>query len=303
MPAIAPRRASNEPAVSLLRDRLAEGGGFANRPGGGARPDATAWGALALRAGDEGADMRRATLDRLARDQSSDGRVALSSDHPESIWPTPLAILAWEGSPDHADAQSRALKFLVGARGKRTQRSEDSPLGHDARLKGWPWIEGTFAWVGPTALGVLALRASGRGNHPRAHEGVELILDRQLPAGGWNYGNSLVFGRELLASPESTGMALAALAGRAEEPAIAKSLDYLIESARELRTPLGLGWALLGLSAWERRPPEAGDWIEDCLARQGRFGAYHTAQLAIALIARGAPEGLLAMLERPEGAR
>ena len=43
-----------------------------------------------------------------------------------------------------------------------------------------------------------------------------MMLDRQLPHGGWNYGNTYVFGRELRPMPESTGAALTGLAGQVE---------------------------------------------------------------------------------------
>ena len=62
-------------------------------------------------------------------------------------------------------------------------------------------------------MGILALKAVGFAGHDRVKEAVRMILNRQLPSGGWNYGNTTVFKRELLPMPEHTGQALCALSG------------------------------------------------------------------------------------------
>jgi hypothetical protein len=68
---------------------------------------------------------------------------------------------------------------------------------------------------------VIALKATGHLQHDRVREGIRMMLDRQLPHGGWNYGNSVVFGRELRPMPESTGAALTGLAGQVEVEVVA----------------------------------------------------------------------------------
>jgi hypothetical protein len=112
-----------------------------------------------------------------------------------------------------------------------------------------------------------------------------MILDRQLPHGGWNYGNTTVFGRELHPMPESTGAALAGLAGQAEHGAVARSLDYLQGEVDRLRTPVSLGWALLGLAAWDLSPSNGAALVERCLANQARYGEYDTSALSLLLLA------------------
>ena len=99
-----------------------------------------------------------------------------------------------------------------------------------------------------------------------------MILDRQLPHGGWNYGNTLVFGRELPPMPESTGAALAGLAGQVDRRAVARSLDYLRGEVDRFRTPISLGWSLLGLAAWDLWPSNGTALVERCLANQSRYG-------------------------------
>ncbi len=205
--------------------------------------------------------------------------------HPEVHWPTALAILAWQGSPTSQSAQNQAIRFLLDTTGVHYRRRQDSPFGHDTLLKGWGWVGGTHSWVEPTAITIAALQASGYGGHNRVREAVLMLLDRQLPHGGWNYGNTLVYGQELRPMPESTGVALAALAAHVTQDDVAQSLEYLQAVVEGLQTPLALGWSLLGLAAWNRFPPQGENLIERCLSSQSRYGEYDTAALCLLLMA------------------
>ena len=213
--------------------------------------------------------------------------------HPGAYAPTSLALLAWNRAAPYAAARSAALAFLVGHAGERFARSADSALEIDPELSGWPWIDKTFSWCEPTALALLALEVEQRGDDSRATEGRRLLLDRQLPSGGWNYGNTRVFGNELRPAPEATGLVLAALAGRLERSTVAASLDYLARQAPRLPTPLALGWTLLALASWGERPPASDTWLAQTLARAERYGGYETAELALLAIAASAPAGIL----------
>jgi len=51
--------------------------------------------------------------------------------------------------------------------------------------------------------------------HPRADEAVQLMLDRILPGGGCNYGNTIVLDQLLRPHIQPTGIVLLALAGDA----------------------------------------------------------------------------------------
>ena len=264
-----------------LARRILPEGGYADRPQGQFRSDATAWGILASRAlglSQESLEQHRA---RLLQEQQQDGRVRLSVQHPECFWPTALAILAWQDSPISRVSQDLAVKFLLNSAGIHFQRKPNDIVTHDTSLKGWPWIEHTHSWVEPTAMCVLALRTAGHGQHDRVKEAIRMILDRQLPHGGWNVASTIVFGKELVAVPEGTGCALASLAGVIEERDVARSLDYLQGQVDRLRTPISLGWSLLGLAAWGRWPTKRSALVERCLANQRRYGAYDTSSLCL----------------------
>lgn len=274
-------------AAALLRPALGGDGGFAERPGGRFRPDATAWAAIALAGtAGEGAILAARACDRLAAAQRPDGSVPVAAEHPAAVWPTALALLAWQTAGGWTQARERAEGFLLSVTGTRAEGGSVPELGHDVSLRGWPWTVGAHSWVEPTALALLALRRAGRASHPRVGEGLRLLLDRQLSGGGWNYGNTTVFGAELAPQPDATGAALAALAGAAQGAAVAASLALLERELPGLGTPVSLAWAIVGLGRWGRLPATASVLAGECFAREERYGGYGTTARALLSIAR-----------------
>lgn len=266
---------------AALSRRVLPKGGFAGSLGGPFQVDSTVWGALAFRACGGSNEILEGLRALLAREQNGDGRVCVNRVHPASYWPTPLAILAWQNSLASQAALDRAVKFLLRTTGTHFVKKPDDPSGHDPNLKGWPWIEDTHSWVEPTAMCVMALRAVGHGQHARVHEAIRMMLDRQLSHGGWNIGNTLVFGRELHPNPESTGAALTGLARVVDRGKVSRSLEYLQGEVDRLRTPISLGWSLLGLAAWDLWPSNGAALVERCLANQARYGDYDTSSLSL----------------------
>jgi hypothetical protein len=282
--------------IRQLQDRALSGGGFAIRQGGDFRPDATAWAVIALTALGMGAELTEAARQRLAAGQLGDGRVSISPDHPQCFWPTSLAVMAWQGAPAYKTAQDWAISFLLETSGLHYKKA-GSIFGHNPDLKGWPWRSDTHSWAEPTAITIMALQVAGYGGHPRLAEARLMLMDRQIPGGGWNYGNTIVFGQILHPMPESTGMVLNALSHKVTRAGIQESLAYLEDSVASLKTPWSLGWALLGLGAWGARPTSAGAVIEACLVRQERFSGYDTSSLALLLLASKATEGLVSICQ------
>ena len=162
-------------------------------------------------------------------------------------------------------------------------------------------MEETHSWVEPTSMALIALKGAGYGNHERVKEGVKLLLDRQLPSGGWNYGNTSTYDRELRPQPDMTGLALNALVELVPEEYIKRSLEYLKESVSRLKTPRSLGWAMLGLGAWQSRPRESDGWIVECLKRQEQYGPYDAELLSLLLLAWMSKRGLATSNPTPVG--
>jgi hypothetical protein len=247
----------------------------------GATPAAepTAYAALALAARQPHSETVHRALDWLAQRQLDHGGVPVSPQVQRPCWTTAPALLAWlrdgmGAQQRFADNARRATRWLLKTRGETTEPAPEL-YDHDTTLVGWPWTIGTQSWVEPTALAVLALRAAGARDHPRVHEGLRLLRDRLLPAGGWNYGNKRVMYSVLRPFPATTGIALAALSGDREltdDPQIAASLDYLRHELPRVRAPFSLAWGLTGLAAWDARPAEAADWLAEaarlCLSRE-----------------------------------
>jgi hypothetical protein len=73
-------------------------------------------------------------------------------------------------------------------------------LRQNSWLRGWSWTPGTSSWVEPTACALILLHAlsTSKVNIPEAEKRRELaesmIYDRMCPGGGWNSGNSEVYG-------------------------------------------------------------------------------------------------------------
>lgn len=250
--------------------------------------EAAAWSALALAAWQELPAARR-PADWLAGIQQRDGSVGVFAEEPEPRWPTSLALLTWcvingrTGRRDYQEPRSRAVEWCLADRGKAGQRSPQ--VGHDPSIVGWSWAANTASWLEPTCFHVLALSAAGRYDHPRVQEGRRLIVDRLLPDGGANYGNTLVLGQKLVPHPAPTGVALVALAGHdSRDPRIQGSLDYLARTLEPDMTPMSLAWAVLGLTAHDRRPSDADAWIEAALS-DDRWQPHAANELALLLLA------------------
>ncbi len=187
---------------TTIRQLQLPNGGFPYQDGKEARPDSTAWAVMALSIIDTAKSACEKGRAYLQLQQDSVGRVCISLNHLNASWPTPLAMLAWHNSPNHKLSEQRAGKFLLNFTGDHFPQADPPIFGHDPTILGWPWIADTHSWVIPTSMAILALQVAGFSAHTRVKEGQAMILDRQLPHGGWNYGNTSVFGQELHPLPE-----------------------------------------------------------------------------------------------------
>ena len=123
---------------------------------------------------------------------------------------------------------------------------------------GWPWYPGAAAWVMPTAISLLALRAEQK-NHAselirqRIEGGTQYLLAHACKDGGWNHGSTHALGYEAKAYPETTGVALLALRG-VKSPEVDRGIAEAEKFFRE-PNPAGAAWLRLGLLAQGREAP------------------------------------------------
>jgi hypothetical protein len=230
----------------------------------------------------------------LAALQQSDGSIGISKNEASPRWPTSLAMLAWcalERSDVHECTSNiaRAAAWGLSTSGKATPRSQH--IGHNTELVGWSWAAETHSWLEPTCLFVMGLRAAGYGEHARVREGIRLIVDRLLPDGGANYGNTIVLGQPLLPHIQPTGLAMLAIAGEpVADQRVELSLRYLEGSIGRLTSAPSLAMACLGLAAHGKRPSKADSWLDAAL--MGARDSLATYEQALLLLARAPREAL-----------
>lgn len=274
--------------VETTVDQLAAAPMWAYDAGGTPMSEPTAWAALTL-AGHGRTEAAERACQWLANIRGTDGSVGISAAEATPQWPTAAAVLAWlafdrqRETPEFADAAQRAIRWLFGIRGTAAASTGDT-VGHDTTLIAWPWVEGTHSWLEPTAWAVLALKATGQHDHPRTRDGVRVMIDRLLPEGGCNYGNTFVLGQKLIAHLEPTGLVLAALAGETDtDGRISKTITYAAESIGPTTTAASLAYVLIGLAAHGRYPSTANNWLEAAAERtRRRPGAQHRLMLLCA---------------------
>jgi hypothetical protein len=246
----------------------------------------TALAVLALQAHQEPtASLRFA--DQLAAAQLLNGAVSTTGEQDSPAWTTSLAILAWlaTGELRFQAHIKRAIEWSLDNHGKPAPKNPQ--IGHDPTLLGWSWAANTHSWMEPTCMFVIALKAGRLGEHPRAREGVRVVVDRLLSTGGSNFGSTVVLGQPTLPQVESTGLAMLALTGEViTDFRVEKSLRYLEQEISPRTTTASLCYGLMGLTAHNRRIADAESLLAAALEREITRGpsAFKLSLIALASI-------------------
>ncbi len=191
-------------------------------------------------------------------------------DDSDGCWTTSLAVLSLLHTYPTAAVLRRAVRWLINARGREAHwlwrwkfEAIDTKVRFNPRKYGWSWVDGTISWVVPTALAIIALEKAVRSGLCRDNEirdrvqlGREMLLDRMCPGGGWNAGNSVVFGVALEPHIDTTAVALLALRNYRAESAIEQSLRWLGPRAVRCPSPFSTAWAVLAMDAYRDLIPE-----------------------------------------------
>lgn len=228
-------------------------GGWGYSPGLSLHLEPTCLAILALADHQNHADTLNRAFAALETQAESNGTYRLSRGRPEAIWPT--AVVMFTRSAVGKPVSPKSIERLLTVRGRTIKGDPEvqSMFDTDAERVGWPWADGTFSWVEPTAWAVLALRAVGKFNHPRVVEGARLLLDRAFDSGGVNYGNRKVLEAWTEPIPGPTALMLLALQG-SREPRVLSAVQYLMQAVGPMKDLEHLGWAKLALDCYRDLP-------------------------------------------------
>ena len=203
-------------------------------------------------------------------------RFLLATQNPNGSWPafigddeegcglTGLVLYALSRCGVQSTVIGRAVRWLAATRGWESHwlwkwkfRTSDRHVRFDPEKFGWPWLPETASWVIPTAYALLALQHMEQHSEEdllrfRVRRGVQMLYDRICSEGGWNAGNSVVYGTALAPHPDATALALLALVHEPFNDMLMVSLDWLVRRADACASPWTLAWAVLALEAFGR---------------------------------------------------
>jgi hypothetical protein len=252
-------------SAELLRRQLPCGGWSALLSSAQPALESTCYSLLAV--GSHAVDARECAQAFLLRAQNPNGSwPVFVGDDRNGSWLTSLVAITLRDFVTAIPARRKGLHWLLSNAGKEGDwfwrwkfRTSDRHVRFDPDKFGWPWFPDTVSWVVPTVFAILALNqlpcsCGGFELAPsRVDRGVEMLIDRACPCGGWNAGNGVVYGTAVAPHPDDTAIALLALHDRPQDPLLQTSLDYLERTAPTLTPPWSLAWAILALAA-HRRP-------------------------------------------------
>jgi len=231
----------------------------------------------------------------LVRCQNPNGSwPAFIGDDDEGSWATALALIALRNYSENVPTQLKGFRWLLRSAGKESSllwrwkfQTADRHARFDPNKFGWPWQPRTNSWVVPTAFAILALNQLSctcdlEDSEQRIRRGIEMLLDRVCPGGGWNAGNGVVYGGALAPHPDDTAIALLALKNHSDEPVVPKSLEWLEGTATTLSAPWSLAWAVLALAAYSRNVRPLVGFLADLV---GHIDIQDTATLAVVALA------------------
>jgi hypothetical protein len=231
----------------------------------------------------------------LLHAQLSDGSWPSFVGDGEPSWTTALAICVLNSANDSSGARERGQSWLLKTKGREGGwfwrwkfKLADRAVRFDPDRYGWPWLSGSASWVIPTAFSVIAIKQFTACSRTEVSErrirlGVEMLLDRTCVDGGWNSGNSVVYGVPLRPHVEATAIALLALQDERRTETIQRSLAWLKQQATVINSRSSLAWCILSLFVYQEPVEELKNRLATIMG-DGR-DIRNNATLATALLA------------------
>lgn len=267
-----------------LRAAVNADGGWGYYPASWSRLEPTCWTILAL-LGDPATSDRRPLLESafLMRHRRVDGMVIdpaeAAEDRPNFAFNALAALLLAESGT--TTAARTIVDTLIQHKGIKLPASNINR--QDNALQGWGWIDATFSWVEPTAWCLLALKKVARESasaRTRIDEAERLLADRCCDAGGWNYGNANMLGKNLHAYVPTTALGLLAMQDRTSHACVARSLEYLVHHRLDERSAMALALTSISLRVFGCATGDVDDLLQEQWDRTGFLGNSHLTAMA-----------------------
>lgn len=243
-----------DPTAALrLRQTQNADGGWGYFPGKQSWLEPTFYAAIALH-GEPAADH---AWELLKSWQAADGGWRPSADVQVPSWGTSLCVTLAQSRGELGAPFQKGVQWLLSSKEAelalwkrllfRTRLFGEPDRNLD--LMGWPWKPGQVSWVEPNTHAIVALKqAAPKVSSPRLRERIRMgeaeLLDVRCADGGWNYGSHRALQVDLVAFPETTGLALIGLQGC---PDLEKSLALATRMAGETTSPLARAWLTIAL--------------------------------------------------------
>jgi hypothetical protein len=283
---------SDRPAIKQMRQALVAGanadGGWGYYPSHPSRLEPTSWALLALLAEDSGDEWTAAASRQfLAQSQRADGlllELAMRDEDRPNLGFNGIAALLVLEHPELVPETFGSALLSALARNKGITLPASELNRQDNSLQGWAWIDASFSWVEPTCWCALALKKSMSMSpdiRARISEAERLLADRCCAAGGWNYGNSNVFGQDLKPYVPTTALGLLAMQDRRQEPCVSRSLHHLVEHRLSEGSAMALALTLISLRAFDLPTEDVENRLLSQWERTGFVGNSHLIAMAL----------------------
>ena len=291
-----------ELAANLLLSNQNSDGGWGAVAGRRSNTEATALALLALRSAAADTAITDKAIGWLVTRQLADGSWPLNDSAKGPSWSTALAILALSGLAEERDRVVKAGNWVLEQAGGKPGllarlmgflKGQKKVVRLNQDLIGWPWTTDNFSWIEPTSYYLMALKKvhqqlPAEKVQERIVQAELMIYDRMCDDGGWNYGNSEVYGEKLWPYPDTTALALIATQDRRERQENQRSLRLLKDLALKADSGLALSWAAVCFTLYGQVDAALKNSLTERFAKTQFLGESKTVALAILAMGDGA---------------
>lgn len=235
------------------------------------------------------------TIGALLGSQTPEGSWPAFVGDTDGSWVTALAISTLNIVNDPSDAREKAFHWMLQTRGREGHwlwkwkfKTADRQVRFDPEKYGWPWTPGANSWVIPTAFAIIALKQftvcdRTAASENRVRTAVSMLFNRACDGGGWNAGNSMVYGVPLVPHIEPTALSLMALQDEPRTPLIRSSVEWLKVTSSGCHSIESLSWSILALFIFQETIDELQTRLASLMASPASIS--NNATLGLGLLA------------------